>query len=856
MIRTLTAALVTSTCFVALATPATAQTREYNIPAGSLKSALNAYVRQSGRQVVYRADEVRSARSAGARGQLSAEAALANLLSGSGFTTRVDGNLVAIVKGGNGDTPKAAASSADDSVSEGDEIVVTGTSIRGVQPAGSPLIQIDRKQIANTGLSTTQDVLRTLPQNFSGGAAENTVFSVRDGSEQNVGAGAGVNLRGLGNDSTLVLINGQRLAPSGADGGFVDVSMIPVSAIARIDVLTDSGSAIYGSDAIGGVVNIVLDDRFNGFETAIRTGLATRGGATSMQASQSAGLAWATGSASLNYEYRWQDNLDVGQRSFSATAARPTDLLPSQERHSLFATLSQSIGGLRLFAQSSLSTRDSIRFLNNPRARRQYIFSSSNEQFSGSAGFALPIAAGIKLDGSGAYSRTGTSGERTRRGFGVDSQFDYASELASGNLKIGGEIFDLPGGSVRAALGTEYRHEAFQDRGRGQTFGTAAPHLQRDVTAGFGEIFLPLVGPANSITLVRALRLSAAARYERYSDVGTAFSPRFGVDWSPASGLTLRGSFGRSFRAPLLTDLDVTTKQAILLFLPNPAAPSGETLTLVPASAPVPGLRPEKAKIWSAGVDFEPTFASGLRVSATYFSIDFRDRITIVSGLARAFLDPAFAPIITIQPTASQIADALSGLAFPLENLTDQRPENAGAIFDQRTLNIARTRSEGLDVSVNYKRDIGDASVAISSDASFLFKRDDQLSPTSQTLSVAGTVFNPADFKLRAGLTVARRQASLSVFANHVGSFVDNQRPSLSTKVPSWTTFDLNLSYAFAKNSDVLHGLTAAFSVQNLLDRNPPFVVDLGNSAQSLGYDPSNATPLGRVISISLRKSW
>src|SRR5690606_30918754 len=102
MIRTLAAILATTTCIVALATPAAAQTREYNIPAGSLKSALDAYVRQSGRQVVYRADEVRTARSQGARGQLSADAALANLLAGSGFTTRVDGNLIAIVKRGNG----------------------------------------------------------------------------------------------------------------------------------------------------------------------------------------------------------------------------------------------------------------------------------------------------------------------------------------------------------------------------------------------------------------------------------------------------------------------------------------------------------------------------------------------------------------------------------------------------------------------------------------------------------------------------------------------------------------------------------------------------------------------------------
>src|SRR3546814_15744788 len=93
MIRSLAAALATTTCMVALAAPAAAQTHEYNIPAGSLKAALDASVRQSGRQVVYRADEVRSARSPGVRGSLSTAVPLAALLAGSGFTPRVAGKL-------------------------------------------------------------------------------------------------------------------------------------------------------------------------------------------------------------------------------------------------------------------------------------------------------------------------------------------------------------------------------------------------------------------------------------------------------------------------------------------------------------------------------------------------------------------------------------------------------------------------------------------------------------------------------------------------------------------------------------------------------------------------------------------
>jgi iron complex outermembrane receptor protein len=139
MIRTLAAALATSTCIVALATPAAAQTREYNIPAGSLKSALDAYVRQSGRQIVYRADQVRSARSPGTSGQQSAEAALAAILAGSGFATRVDGNLVAIVRVGNGPAvAESSASSGEDDSAAGEDIVVTGTNIRGIVNRTTP----------------------------------------------------------------------------------------------------------------------------------------------------------------------------------------------------------------------------------------------------------------------------------------------------------------------------------------------------------------------------------------------------------------------------------------------------------------------------------------------------------------------------------------------------------------------------------------------------------------------------------------------------------------------------------------------------------------------------------------------
>src|SRR6185437_6090175 len=107
----------------------------------------------------------------------------------------------------------------------------------------------------------------------------------------------GVNLRGLGNDATLVLINGHRVAPGNTEGNFVDLSMIPLYAVERVEVVTDGASAIYGSDAVGGVVNIILGRNLDGAETRVRYGSVTNGSTTEREVGQTVGHGWDTGSA-------------------------------------------------------------------------------------------------------------------------------------------------------------------------------------------------------------------------------------------------------------------------------------------------------------------------------------------------------------------------------------------------------------------------------------------------------------------------------------------------------------------------------------------------------------------------------
>jgi outer membrane receptor protein involved in Fe transport len=138
-----------------------------------------------------------------------------------------------------------------------EEIIVTGSRLPPVANASvSPVTSVSAAQISATGLTRVEDVLNTLPMFFASMTAN--VANGADGT-------AAVNLRGLGTQRTLVLVDGLRLGPGSADGrNWSDVNQIPTALVQRIDVLTGGASAVYGADAVAGVVNFILNEHFEG----------------------------------------------------------------------------------------------------------------------------------------------------------------------------------------------------------------------------------------------------------------------------------------------------------------------------------------------------------------------------------------------------------------------------------------------------------------------------------------------------------------------------------------------------------------------------------------------------------------
>lgn len=169
-----------------------------------------------------------------------------------------------------------------------EKVTVTGSNIKRTDAeTASPVQVITREDIEKSGKQTISDVIRSLPVDNNG--------SISQGFESGFAAGAsGVSLRGLGVNSTLVLINGRRTAPYGlADDGqrnFVDLSSIPLDAVERVEIVKDGASAIYGSDAIAGVINIILRKDFKGISTNVSYGQSRYSDGTNIRGSITAGF--------------------------------------------------------------------------------------------------------------------------------------------------------------------------------------------------------------------------------------------------------------------------------------------------------------------------------------------------------------------------------------------------------------------------------------------------------------------------------------------------------------------------------------------------------------------------------------
>ena len=313
------------------------QAIEIDVPAGNLVTALDTLARQTGLQFVYSADQLAGLHTRGAHGRLSAQQALAELLSGTGYRARRDASgAVVIVRNPVKPVAPAASASANPSGDQPprtlQEVVVTGSRIPRTQIEGpAPVVTITAQDIQRRGFANVPDLMTSLTQNL--GALDNNQYT--DGFSPGAQA---VDLRGLGPNHTLVLVNGRRIADYpqsyGGNSNFTDISNIPTALIERVEILSGSASAVYGSDAMSGVINFILKKKVDGTTIDYRAGGTEHGGYGSQRLDITSGFSKGKLDTAFGLELVDQKPLWAYQRSFTDSRldspADPSDIIPSR----------------------------------------------------------------------------------------------------------------------------------------------------------------------------------------------------------------------------------------------------------------------------------------------------------------------------------------------------------------------------------------------------------------------------------------------------------------------------------------------------------------------------------------------
>jgi outer membrane receptor protein involved in Fe transport len=874
----------------------------FDLPAQSLAETLRAIGSTTNTDIGFAVNQVAGLVAPALRADLTIDAALARVLAGTGFRPRhLNGHTIVIAAMGSAssssvhrrsDTPSAIDSLdptstsshnlqtydrtsvlhlayADSSQPEVDnsnpveedntkalqDVVVTGSHLRGVTDTGSSMQVITSDDIDRAGFGTVSDLVQSLSQAFGNDVTANTVASVRGGAGDNETTGTGIDLRGLGATSTLVLVNGRRIAPSNSqEEGYIDVSTIPLAAIDRVEIVPDGASAIYGSDAVGGVVNFILKHDFEGADTRVRYGTVTQGSSREIDASQTFGHHWDTGSALLSYEYYDRSPLSAADRSFSDTATLPFTLLPEQQRQSVYATASDQVSpAVELFADGNYSRQTADQILHS--TTFFLAIPSDNYSYNATLGGRISLPANYELSVSTSYSESALGDKVLFNAPDAPLTSSHASVLST-EANLNGTLARLPSGPISIAIGSQFRREALDAV---DPFSTIPFIDSRTVIAGYAEANVPIIGSVGLPSGVNRLALTLADRYERYSDFGSTNNPKVGFVFWPEQYIKLRGSYGRSFRAPGLIDLNPSPNATGAVLNYDPL--TGTNRPIVDIFGGNPDLTPETARTWSFGIDLSPDLLSGLKASATYYRIRYNNRISSAAaagydssdGLSMADVlgpnivqrNPSLAAVEAI--AALPNFENLTGIPGPLDL------SSVAAILYFNSQNLSEVNTSGIDFSISYTTNLHLFNLETGVTGTYILKFDNQFESTTPVSSILNTPYDPIDLHLRGKWIMSRGNVRLGLFLNYVNSYMDN-RGVVTVPLASWTTFDMSLNYKLPWASGLLTGTNLSLNIKNITNVNPPYVP--ADSIYPINYDGTNANPLGRFVSLQIDKKW
>jgi iron complex outermembrane receptor protein len=689
-----------------------------------------------------------------------------------------------------------------------EELVVVGSraSPRLATQSPSPVGVITGDELRARGFSDLTQVLQFLEPSFNlpPVASSPTATGARPAT-----------LRGLGPDQVLVLVNGKRRHASavinsnnGVGRGTVpvDLNSISVESIERIEVLRDGAAAQYGSDALAGVINIVLRGDNHGGELSASAGETSRGDGEEQTLEGRMGFdLGGKGFLTLSGGFRNHDYTNAA--AVDPRFGRVTSLL-SEPRTRDFDAVANGEYDLGWATAYGFLTLDFRRVAMSPLFR----VPSTAPTFYPN-GF-LPEVVENGYDIGGAVGLRGTvqgwswdlsdTVGYNHADFDVDNTVNTSLGAASptsfhgGGARYGQNLvnltvnrhFDVLAGTD-LALGLEQRHENYRMvagepasyAGAGaQGFPGFNPPSPVDVSRDAEAAFIDA-----EISPVKSLTLGAAGRYEHYSDFGDNTTGKLSAIWRPTSLIAVRGTAGTGFRAPSLQQQYYSTVTSQLLPLTGQLANVGNFAATDPVSLALgsSALQPEKSKSYSAGVVLTP--APRFSVTVDAFDIRINDRIVLSENLT--------GPVVTAILSAHDITNAAAVRFFTNAADTETKGWQAAAHWNTTVLENGR-----LDLDLGYGSFVTDLRALRTNP---VLPTTPLLGPTSIGLLIGGQPRNKITFN--AALTKGPWSATLDV--TRFGGY---HAPPLGVDqlFGSVTTVDVSVTRELLRNLRLQVGVT------------------------------------------------
>lgn len=828
-----------------------------DFPAQPLAETLRALGKRTETNILIDPKLVKGIQAPALKGTLTTDEALRQLLQGTALSYRfVDAHTVVLKPlpaEGEKETSTTGEAGGFDRALLADEVLVTGSHIRGGE-SPSPVISIDAERIREQGFTDLGEVIRNVPQNFRGGQNPGIVGVVENISNRNVSGGSGLNLRGLGPDATLTLLNGRRMAYDGANQA-VDITAIPVEAVERLEIVADGASAIYGSDAVAGVGNVVLKRDFEGVTLGARYARSKDGGLTTREYQATAGTTWSGGGFIATYQDVSADPIYKDQRDYTRNVLAPSTIYAGSDSGSGLLSAHQSLGEFVEVRLDALRTeRDVLIYSANT---NYYVYSTPQAQtwlVSPSADISLPGDWRLTIGATWAEGRLNSHDLLVpAAGTATLTRSCACNDSRSYDASVEGPLFALGGGAARLAVGAGHRTNKYRLSGNSARF-----QGEESTRFAYAELGLPFIGPNSGLAGIHKLALTAAVRGEDYDTFGSVSTPKLGVVYAPSADISVKGSWGKSFKAPTLNQ-----RHTLSYVYLDPASWYGsypEDQNVLFTGGGNADLGPERARTWTASLAFHPESIAALEAEVTWFEIDYTDRVVSPLNYSsnEILLNPSNAPYVTFAPSADQQAALLASVD------TDNTggnfdPDSVIAIASTRYANATLQEIRGIDLSAAYGFDLGTSRLTIRGAASWL-ESCQQTTVGQASFDLAGNRGSPAETNGRLGAVWERGALMASTFINYTEGVVVPGGASgtgvegASQTTGSFTTVDATLRYDASMHGGAWSGLELVVSAQNLFDRAPPMYRTTSNLV--VRYDSTNYSAIGRFLSVSIAKHW